>query len=240
MAGENTEDALTKNAEYAGVINSESCTDHLGNRYKSIVEMCDTYGINLSEYMNRVRMGWHIEDVLTKKEVIHSRGKYGSKVCADHLGNTYSSIKEMCRTYGVQPRTYRFRLESGWSLRDALTKETEHAPVKCRDHLGNRYSSIREMCRAYGISSHTLYSRIRKGMCLQDALTKGIDGSDRKRPDVAEANKKRCTDHLGNEYKSISDMCNAYGVKYATFKKRIRSGHSLEESLTGLNIRKHG
>lgn len=42
----------------------------------------------------------------------------------------------------------------------------------------------------------------------------------------------KCVDHLGNEFKSNSAMCRAYGVSCAIFKRRSLSGMSLEDCLT--------
>lgn len=43
---------------------------------------------------------------------------------------------------------------------------------------------------------------------------------------------KKVKDHLGNEYKSISEMCRHYGITFASYEHRIESGMSLEKSLT--------
>ena len=43
---------------------------------------------------------------------------------------------------------------------------------------------------------------------------------------------KSCKDHLGNEYRSIAEMCSAYGLSYSVYLNRIKSGKSLEETLT--------
>lgn len=40
------------------------------------------------------------------------------------------------------------------------------------------------------------------------------------------------SDHLGNEYPSQKDMCEAYGVDIGTFRSRIKHGASIEEALT--------
>lgn len=43
---------------------------------------------------------------------------------------------------------------------------------------------------------------------------------------------KKCRDHLGNEYKSISEMCMHYKLSDMTFRIRINRGWSLEDALT--------
>ena len=47
---------------------------------------------------------------------------------------------------------------------------------------------------------------------------------------------KKCKDHLGNEFDSISDMCRHWGVSRATFDSRLKVGYTLEQSLSGKNI----
>ena len=43
---------------------------------------------------------------------------------------------------------------------------------------------------------------------------------------------KICKDHLGNEYESITYMCEAYGKNVCTVRARMNRGMSLEEALT--------
>ena len=50
---------------------------------------------------------------------------------------------------------------------------------------------------------------------------------------------KKVKDHLGNEYKSISEMCRHYGITFASYEHRIESGMSLEKSLTTPVREKH-
>lgn len=42
--------------------------------------------------------------------------------CVDHLGIHYDSIRSMCKAYGINEHTFRYRLLYGSSLKDALTK----------------------------------------------------------------------------------------------------------------------
>ena len=43
------------------------------------------------------------------------------KESTDHLGNTYYSFNEMCRTYNMNATTVKQRLDNGWSKEEALT-----------------------------------------------------------------------------------------------------------------------
>jgi hypothetical protein len=40
--------------------------------------------------------------------------------CEDHLGNKFQSITKMAEYWGIYRKTLQSRLNSGWSLRDAL------------------------------------------------------------------------------------------------------------------------
>lgn len=153
-----------------------------------------------------------------------------SKVCYDHLGNRYNSIKDMCKHYNIGVDAFASRIRAKWTLKDALTNEINHdkqGKAYC-DHLGNEYSSFISMCRHYNKSKSLVKERLKSGWSLEDALTKD-------RIDL----RKECQDHLGIKYKSINDMCSKYGISEATFKSRIKVGWSLEDALTiGINGKK--
>ena len=41
----------------------------------------------------------------------------------DHLGNEFSSYTKMLEHWGVYGSTFRYRMENGWSLEEALTSK---------------------------------------------------------------------------------------------------------------------
>lgn len=41
-----------------------------------------------------------------------------------------------------------------------------------------------------------------------------------------------CRDHLGNEYPSVPDMCQAYGIPPSTYANRLSRGWTIEQALT--------
>lgn len=234
------EEALT------GVKKDSITVDHLGNIYTSQKEMCTSYGIKVGTFRERIRNGWTVEEALTV-----DIGKSKVNDVFDHLGNAYSTIKDMCDFYGVKLSTYRSRLKNGYTLEEALTGKKKApssktttkskptvptttarpAPVKRKkkskyaveDHLGNSYSSTLEMCQAYGIRVDTYKYRIKKGMSLEEALTKT--------PSMVTTN-IQCKDHLGNAYNSQVEMARAYGLTKEQFIARKRSGWDVERILT--------
>lgn len=93
------------------------------------------------------------------------------------------------------------------------------------DHLGNTYKNISEMCKAYNISTDIYYRRRRNGKDLKFSLT-APKYSYLTRPDVI------VHDHLGNVFRSKSDMCEYYNIPYASFIDKIKRGKSLKDILT--------
>ena len=204
--GWSTEKALTT------PVNINFIYDHLGNKYKSIREICNVYNISEKTFRLRMRSGWDIKKILTfgckKQHMVQ---------CVDHLGNEYVSIKDMCRSYGINTATYRQRIARGWDIEKALTYFPIESRVKCVDHLGNKYASKTEMCNKYGIPVSSYNKRIKKGLSVEQALT---------------TTTKEISDHLGNKYSSITEMCNHYNISRELYTDRIARGWDVEKALT--------
>ncbi len=94
------------------------------------------------------------------------------------------------------------------------------------DHLGNSFNSEREMCKYWGVGVATYRYRINHNWSKELSLT----GT----PRQSDNNSKKCYDHLGNCFKSISDMCSYWGIEQSTFTHRInRDKYTLKEALEG-------
>lgn len=52
--------------------------------------------------------------------------------------------------------------------------------------------------------------------------------------------KKKYTDHLGNEYSSLSEMCSNHGIRVSTYRELRLKGMSLEQALTTEDIEDNG
>ena len=90
-----------------------SCTDHLGNEFKSMVDMAKFHHMPYSAIFNRLSHKWSIEKALTT----HSR-RYN---CTDHLGNEFESKRAMAEFYNIPYRMLISRFEIGWDIKKALT-----------------------------------------------------------------------------------------------------------------------
>lgn len=222
---------------------SEPVTDHKGITYPDVEEMCLEYGVQKPTYLHRISKGWTVEEALT--------GLKKDSVVYDHLGNIYLTQKEMCESYGIKLGTFRARMKSGFTLEAALTTdlgESRKSNGKAvSDHFGNTYPSIKAMCDAYAVKTSTYQCRVRNGYTTEEALT-GVRKTvtpppaqkaaphqkpkTEKQKKSAHKPKNSVVDHLGNEYGSILEMCQAYGIRVDTFKYRLKHGSTLEQALT--------
>ncbi len=196
---------------------SKICEDHLGNKYCNIGEMCKAYGITRAKLSYRLKANWSLEDALTKPDCVYVP-------CKDHTGKQFNCVSDMCRNWGVSLAKYNHRIENGMSIEQALTTPDMSNNLESTDHLGNHYNSKTDMCNAWNVNRHTFSDRMDRGWSLEEALT-----GNKKR---INPKAKKCSDHLGNEYETIVDMCNAYGVNYKIYKRRISLGWTIREALS--------
>jgi Zn-dependent peptidase ImmA (M78 family) len=187
--------------------------DHLGNEFEMKTYMCNYWGISLGLLYARLKWGWSLEKALTTP----------IKTFVDHLGNKFESKREMAKHWNINISTLDSRLSRGWDLEKALTYKSKMEEYACIDHLGNEFESETKMCKHYGIDISTFKRRLKSDWDLEKALTTPI----------ADKSGEKCTDHLGNKFKSKREMCKYYNIPYNTFECRMsRRGMSLEEALT--------
>lgn len=101
---------------------SQNIKDHLGNHYNSYKELAEAYDLDEKTLKVRLYRGWSLEDSLLCST--HKHSEYSKEVSVsieDHLGNTYPSYSSMARDYGLSFNALYNRLNSGWSVKDALT-----------------------------------------------------------------------------------------------------------------------
>lgn len=97
--------------------------------------------------------------------------------CTDHLGNKFSSVREMCKFHDVLYETYRKRRSKGYSIEQSLSDRyliCNGRAIECRDHKGKCFTSISEMAEFYGITSQIFRNRMRVGWSLEKTLTTPI------------------------------------------------------------------
>ena len=188
-------------------------TDHIGNEFETVFQLCAYYKISESKYRSRLTNGWTQEEALT--------GVRKKKQATDHLGNVFDSKTEMCQFYGVRETLFNARINAGKTLEEALLGIDEDSETMVEDHLGNKYKNVSQMCKAYGVRLDVYCQRKKRGWTLEDVLT----GRKKSEP---------VTDHKGNTYSDLEEMCLEYGVQKPTYLHRIGKGWTVEEALTGL------
>lgn len=148
------------------------------------------------------------------------------------MGNTFDSIKQMCVYWNIPYGAYKERAKHNWSIERRLTTpirkqqniqttdrnlgipksiqttQERNVPI---DHLGNKFPSIQKMCDYWGISYATYMSRRNQsGWSVKDALTT-----------KTRTIKHPVTDHQGNQFASIKEACETWGIHRDTYTERI-------------------
>ena len=102
-----------------GYNHKKPCKDHLGKRYSSLSEMCKAYDIKVDTFQRRINVyEWTIEAALTTPVKAN-----GGQYCYDHQGRRFKSEALMCRHWGTNRKTYRYRIQQGLTVEEALTRE---------------------------------------------------------------------------------------------------------------------
>lgn len=88
-------------------------------------------------------------------------------------------------------------------------------------YRGTDYRSVAEACRELGLSYAAVMSRVREGLPVQDAL------------DYPSGWGQPCIDHTGRRFRSVSQMCEAWGqTPGRVCYRRYSLGWTLEKALT--------
>lgn len=139
---------------------------------------------------------------------------------SDHLGNRFSSTKEMCVHYGLNASLFYARLKRGWSLEKTLTTKAIFSH-SIQDHLGNEFSSMSEMARHYDIEDNTFRARMRMGWSLEKTLTTPVRKS---RPTA-----RKSLFYKGKKYSSLTELAREFGIPETTFFAKMDKGFPVEK-----------
>lgn len=193
--------------------------DHLGNQFSSEKGLAKHWNIGVTTLRGRLERGWSLKDALETPAATLEKKK-----CTDHLGNYFESESARAKHWGKTASAVRARLKKGWSLKDALETPSEHGNLRkeCVDHLGNHFKSESDRAKYWGIGYGTVNSRLKLGWSLKDALE--TPGNEKPRA-------IKCTDHLGNEFKSDIARAKHWNLGAATVRTRLAQGWSLKDAL---------
>lgn len=85
--------------------------DHLGNKYSSVAEMCNHYGVNFNVFKERLRRGWSVKDALTTdtRHTAVGTKKKSDKEFENWLKERFKNhnsqskgVKELLEFYGIE------------------------------------------------------------------------------------------------------------------------------------------
>lgn len=75
---------------------------------------------------------------------------------------------------GIDPDAIRWRLDSGWSVHDALTKKSRKRPKRMFT-LNGETKCLSEWCNIYGLRVDTVWLRLNRGWPIEKALTTPVN-----------------------------------------------------------------
>lgn len=188
--------------------------DHLGNKFESIKAMCRHYSIKDDTFRRRIKQGWSLEDALTKS--LGSR----QNIIFDHKGNGFPSLVKMLEYHNVSVEMYAKLSKEGLPLAQIL--ENTKRDYSVTDFKGNSFDNLKAMCEHYNVSYSIYKARIKQGMSMEEALTKPVRKARKK---------EEYTDHLGQKFNSLGNMCKHWGLHLQTYDSRMAQGWSLKDIL---------
>ena len=197
-----------------------TCYDHKGNKYNSVEEMLKSYGVNKSTYYYKRKCGYSLSDILNKS----------TKVIFDHKGNEFTNTTEMCNYYGMSRRLYYKRLKEGKTMAEIFNNSKIIV-----DKYENRFRSLNSFCKFYKINWSQCKRYINEGVSIDDI----VEFCERRKQDrkigkrTEFFNRGKEIEFEGNTYKSVTDLCDKYNVKYNTYYIRKKRGFTLEECIYG-------
>ena len=201
------------NDERFNVVNGCVC-DHLGNPYRSLRSMCRCWHVPMSTFYEHLMNDDSLEECLTAVRHVDKPDVDESVVWV--YGKPYSS-------YSAVDKAFDCALGQCYKHRDNIEDYLNGKELYVVD--SKTFRTMAEIAVAYNMSEVCIQQRVYSyGWTLEDAVHTPIKQKS--------GHRKVCQDHLGNEYDSMLEMTQAYGISYTTYKGRLNIGWSVEKALT--------
>ena len=188
-------------------------TDHKGKKFGSKIEMVKAYGIPYDVYYERIKAGYSLKDALESTHV-------DDNSVYDHLGNKYTDLDIMCDAWDISKEVYLNNYAKGLTKEECLTGRTVDFPKKEVD-VDALYRQIEDLMAEQEETAKIMLDNI-KAILYPDGLCR-INNPQKR---------KIVKDHTGKVHKTEMDMCQAWGVNYTTFRRRLRYHWSVYFALT--------
>lgn len=209
-----------------------------GNKYISLGQCCEFYGINESSVRSRAwrkKCTW--EDAV--KYYIQKKETETPKMQFFYKGKRYKSVSACCAEYGVNASSVRNRAKTTeCSIEESLDHFIKKARMETQPSVfifrDKTYRSLEECCLEYGVNADSVSSRKYRLNCtMEESLEHFIENKDM----IAERIQKFT--FKGIEYRSLRACCQKYGIDDICVRQRARDKNcSLEESFTHFMTRK--
>lgn len=202
-------------------------TDHFGNVFNSLSEMCKHYEIDANLFRCRERLGWSLKDILeTPRKVSDRRKEY-----TDSDGNKFKNKAELANFHNMSDVRYYNLIKSGYTLED--DKDHKFGVGSCNvvtDPFGRTHRTLLSMLKFYDIPTSSYVGYMVTGRSMTDVL---VDKMNKRLPKIKPGNRyDNVVDHLGKSYETISDMCRHYNISHGLIRDRLLAGWSLKDALT--------
>ena len=209
-----------------------------GNKYISLGQCCEFYGINESSVRSRAwrkKCTWEeaVKYYIQKKETETPKMQFFYK------GKRYKSVSACCAEYGVNASSVRNRAKTTeCSIEASLDHFIKKARMEIQPSVfifrDKTYRSLEECCLEYGVNADSVSSRKYRLNCtMEESLEHFIENKDM----IAERIQKFT--FKGIEYRSLRACCQKYGIDDICVRQRARDKNcSLEESFTHFMTRK--
>lgn len=105
--------------------NRRRIKDHLGNEFKNLAELCKYHNVNYYFIYHRLYNDFSIREALTEPKGAFKGISYGN-TCKDHLGNKFSSYRELCKYHKINYQNFLNRMKMNWDIEKAIKTPTRH------------------------------------------------------------------------------------------------------------------
>lgn len=139
------------------------------------------------------------------------------------------NIYQLANLSGLKPNTIRYRLKH-MSVEEAIEnpyghryniKYNENRRNKLYCYMGQEYTA-QEICDLTGTSLYKFKKNIENGMSVEEAV---------KKKNIAYRSNSKFYYFEGKEY-TVKELSERFGISYNTVYQRLRSGFSIEESIS--------
>lgn len=195
--------------------------DYRGRKYRCLMDLLKSYGINYTDYKLKNKIGWSIDEIILGSPKTFRISDDG--FVYDHKCNRYDSEEAMLQSYGLTYGAFHGRLKRGYDLEHALTTPL----VRTVSIDDRKVEKLLDDVTGYDIVK-ALAAYYEKELPSEDTLEKlKHKHADIKLKDSFSGAMKRGTvpkpvfDHYGTWYPSCAKMCEAWHITEKLYRMRI-------------------